>query len=155
MRTATQTTIKADVVLPVCAECARDELAAIFTAEGGRREIQLWVGPSRGVHGVAKQVAATLSPQHQHGSTYVFALHWRPVGRGARAYPTLDARLGVTAIDELTSLLSIVAVYRPPLGTLGATADRAALSRIADATVVALLHQLADRITSARPRIGV
>ena len=156
MRTTGRTTIKADTVLPIAAERARDELSRIFTATERHHPVLLSVGPGRSSHGIAKQVAAILTPPQHHGSTYVFDLHWWPVGFGARAYPILDAKVGVTAVDELTSLLSIVADYVPPLGTLGATADRAAMSRVAEATVTALIHRIADDITQAtRPAVGV
>ena len=156
MRTSGRTTIKADVVLPVEAERAREELDRIFTAPGGDRSVRLTVGPGRREHGITKQVAATLAAPQQHGSTYVFSLHWQPVGFGARAYPALDAKLAVTPVDESTSLLTIAADYVPPFGRLGATADRTAMSRVAEATVVALVHRLARDITrQTRPAVGV
>lgn len=156
MRPAGQTTIKADIVLPIPADRARDELAALFTAVDGGQSVLLSVGPSRSAHGIAKQVAASLTRPLSRGSTYVFTLQWQPVGRAAKAYPALDARIGVTAIDELTSLLSILAAYVPPLGALGAAADRAGMGRVAEATVVALVHRLADDIThAARSTVGV
>ena len=155
MRTTGRTTVKADIVLPTRAELARNELARIFTAADGNASVPLSVGPGRSSHGISKQVVATLTPPQQRGSTYVFALQWQPVGFGAKAYPTLDAKLGVTPIDEITCLLSIIADYVPPLGTLGATADRAAMSRVAEATVAALVHRLANDIThAARPTVG-
>jgi hypothetical protein len=156
MRPSSQTTIKADAVLPVCAERARDELSRLFTTGDSYQDILLRVGPSRAAHGITKQVAATLAPPEQRETTYVFTLRWRPVGLIAGAFPTLIAKLGVTTIDEITSLLSIVASYVPPLGALGSTADRAALSRVADATVAALLQRLAREITHVqRPAVGV
>ena len=156
MRATSQTTIKADKVLPVPAERARDELAKIFASPDGHRAVLLSAGPGRGHHGVTKQVAATLAAPREHGSTYIFELHWWPVGFAAQAYPTLDARLAVTAMDDITSLLSILAMYAPPFGALGAAADRAAMSRVAEATVTSLIHRLATDITdAARPAVGV
>lgn len=156
MRATSQTTIKTDTVLPVSAERASDELARIFTSPDGHRAVLLAAGPGRGSHSVTKQVAATLTAPRRQGSTYVFELHWWPTGFGARAYPVLDAKVGVTAVDEITSLLSIVAAYVPPFGALGTVADRAAMFRIAEATVISFVHQLATEIAdSARPAVGV
>lgn len=156
MRATGQSTIKTDTVLPVSAERARDELAQIFTSADGHRAVLLSAGPGRRARGVTKQVAATLSAPRRQGSTAVFELRWWPVGFGAGAYPDLDAKLGVTPIDDMTSLLSIVATYIPPFGSLGTVADRAAMFRVAEATVSSLIHRLATEIAdSARPEVGV
>ena len=156
MRTRHQTTITTDTVLPVTAERARDELARLFTSGNGHRAVLLSAGPSRRSHGVTKKVAATLTEPRRHGSTYLFELHWWPVGFGTKAYPTLHAKIGVTPIDALSSLLSIVASYTPPFGAVGTAADRAAMSRVAEATVDSLIHRLAADIThAARTAVGV
>lgn len=139
--------ITADVVLPVPARTATERLSQAFQAAGHSGELLMVVGPGRRSRPVGKQVRASLTRESRRGSTEVFHLHWDPVGPAASAYPTLDARLGVTPVDVNASLLSIVATYRPPLGAVGATVDRAALSRVAGATVASALHQLADAIT--------
>jgi hypothetical protein len=145
--------VQADIVLPVSAVRACDRLARAFDDAA---RVHLAVGPRRGTHFPAKRVHGTLTGPSHRGSTYVFSLTWEPVGFGAAAYPTLDAKVGVTPIDATTSLLSIVAHYEPPFGTVGATADRAAMSRVADATVSSLLHRLAHAITHApSPMVGV
>jgi hypothetical protein len=163
-----QSEVRADVVLPVSAEHACDRMCALVHAtddsrvvdgretDTARTGLRLVVGPSRRAHFPAKTVHATFAgPQHT-GSTYVFELQWEPVGAGAAAYPTLDARVGITPVSATGSLLSIVARYHPPFGAVGAAADRAALSRVADATVTSVLHRLAHAIThTPSPLVGV
>lgn len=146
-RTGAQSRITADVVLPVPARTASERLAQAFQVADRSGELLMVVGPGHRTHPMGKQVRASLTREPRRGSTEVFHLHWDPVGPAASVYPTLDASLGVTPVDVNASLLSIVATYRPPLGALGATFDRAALSRIAGATVASALHQLADAIT--------
>lgn len=139
--------VSADVALPVAARVATERLAEAFGAAGRRGQVLMVVGPGRRPHVVAKQVRATLTRRGRRGSTEVFDLHWEPVGPAAAAYPPLRAVVGVTPVAVTSSLLSIIATYRPPLGALGATVDRAALSRVADATIESVLHRLATVIT--------
>ena len=139
--------VTADVVLPVAARPAAERLAQAFGAVGQPGQVLMVVGPGRRPHVVGKQVRATLTRRGRRGSTEVFDLHWEPVGPAASAYPPLRAVVGVTPVAVTSSLLSIAATYRPPLGALGATVDRAALSRVADATIASVLHRLAAVIT--------
>jgi hypothetical protein len=152
-RTGARPRVTADVVLPVSARTATDRLAAVFRAAGHSSELLMVVGPGRRTHLLGKQVRASLTHESRRGSTEVFHLHWDPVGPTAAAYPRLDANVGVTPVDVNASLLSIVATYHPPLGALGAGVDRAAMSRVADATVASALHQLADAITHPSRRV--
>jgi hypothetical protein len=73
-------------------------------------------------------------------------MHWEAVGPTARFYPALDAKIGLTPVDELTTLLSLIGTYRPPIGRLGAGLDRAAMSHVATATVDTFLHELEARM---------
>lgn len=139
--------VTGDVVLPVAAGVAADRLARAFGAVGQRGQVLMVVGPGRRPHVVGKQVRATLSRRGRRSSTEVFDLDWEPVGPAAAAYPPLRAVVGITPVAVTSSLLSIVATYRPPLGALGATVDRAAMSRVADATIASVLHRLAAVIT--------
>jgi hypothetical protein len=84
----------------------------------------------------------------QMGKTFVIPLRWEATGPASRLYPALDANIGITPVDDLTCVLSIIGTYTPPLGFVGTTLDRAALSRVATATVDAFLSSLADEATS-------
>jgi hypothetical protein len=146
--------VTADVVLPVPARLAAERLTQAFQAAGHGGPVLMTVGPGHAGRGVGKRVRVSLARADRRGSTEVFELRWEPVGPAASAYPTLDACLGITPVDVMSSLLSIVASYRPPLGILGATIDRAALSRVADATVASVLHRLADAVAHpSRPLV--
>ena len=103
------------------------------------------VGP-RGAHGPSRHVLVRVMPTRQEPGHAVVALRWEAVGAAGRLFPTLDGNLSLTAVDDGTSLLSIVASYRAPLGALGEALDRSVLSRVASATVQSLLHEVVAKV---------
>ena len=76
------------------------------------------------------------------GRTSVARFHWESGGRLRRLYPTVDADIAVTAINDTSSLLTITGVYRPPFGAVGRIADRAVMHRFAESTAT----EFADRL---------
>jgi hypothetical protein len=74
-------------------------------------------------------------------------LRWEATGVAGGLFPVLDADITVTRSGEQTSTLALVGSYRPPLGALGATLDKAILNQVAAATIRALLRDVADTIT--------
>jgi carbon monoxide dehydrogenase subunit G len=75
------------------------------------------------------------------------AVRWEATGPGGGLFPALDADIRLFPQGEQTTLLVLSGVYRPPLGSLGAALDRAALHRIATATIRNFLSCLASHIT--------
>jgi hypothetical protein len=67
----------------------------------------------------------------------------------------LDADLVLSPATRRTCTLACSAVYRPPLGRLGAALDRAVMSRIASATIGSLLQRLADEMASPSPGLSL
>jgi hypothetical protein len=63
-------------------------------------------------------------------------------------FPVLDGDFRLTPAGADAARLALAGVYRPPLGRLGASLDRAVLHRVADATIRALLRTVADAVTS-------
>jgi hypothetical protein len=102
----------------------------------------MFVRPTLLPHRLAKLVRATVGEPYAASRTIVLPMRWEAVGPTARFYPALDARIGLTPVAELTTVLSLVGTYQPPMGRLGAGLDRAAMWRIATATVDTFLHQL-------------
>lgn len=149
--------VRADVVMAMSADDAQERLQARLLA--GRHgvveeavPVRLVVGPSRDMRLPGKQVRGEVLPPHEHGHSVVFPLHWEAVGVAAAAYPVLEANIAITPIDDASCLLSFLGHYTPPLGTLGALADRAAMSHVADATAEAVVTRLAAAIRETPPR---
>jgi hypothetical protein len=109
------------------------------------------VGP-RGSQGPAKDVLVRLLPAHQSGDRYVLPLRWEVTGPAGQLFPTLDGNMELAADGELMSRLSIVASYDPPMGRLGATIDRAVMSRVANATMTALLQEVGSQLGHWAPQ---
>jgi len=74
-------------------------------------------------------------------------LRWEATGVAGGLFPVLDADITVTRSGDETTTLALVGSYRPPLGALGATLDKAILNQVAAATIRALLRDIADTIT--------
>lgn len=103
------------------------------------------VGP-RGSHGPAREVVVRLLAGRPVGDSFVVPLRWEARGPTGRLFPALDANLELTATDPDASRLSIIGRYEPPLGRLGATIDRAGMSKVVSATMTALLGEVATRL---------
>ena len=111
------------------------------------------VGP-RGSQGPSKDVLVRFLPVRPVGGRYVLPLCREVTGSTGRLFPTLDGNLELVAEGDAVSRLSIVASYDPPLGRLGVTLDRAGMSRVASATMQALLREVASQLGHwARPAI--
>ena len=106
----------------------------------------MFVRPTLLPHRLAKLVRATVGEPYAASRTTVLPMRWEAVGPTARFFPALDARIGLTPVDEVTTLLSLMGTYRPPMGRLGAGLDRAAMSRVATATVETFVHELAAKL---------
>ena len=77
----------------------------------------------------------------------VVPLRWH-AEKGRLLFPELAADLEVAALalDPPLTQLTVSGSYEPPLGVLGAGADRILLHRLAEATVHRFTHDVADRL---------
>lgn len=73
----------------------------------------------------------------------VLPLRWH-ASRASALFPSLEATLEVSALALSPPLtqVSLVATYRPPMGTLGAVVDGLWMHRLAEAAVHNLLHEI-------------
>jgi hypothetical protein len=109
-------------------------------------EFVMPVGP-RGSHFPGKQVVVHLLPARRVGQRLVVALRWETTGPTGRLFPALDADLELAAgEDPAMSRLSIIGRYRPPLATVGETLDRVVMSKVASATMTAVLREVATQL---------
>ncbi len=83
---------------------------------------------------VGKQVAIEIGkPVQTRGRTWL-PISWCATGPQG-LFPALEGELEVAPLGANLTQLGLSARYRPPLGLLGETLDRALLHRIAEATI--------------------
>lgn len=100
-----------------------------------------------GALGLTKVVRVQARELAETDGSCGIAIRWEATGPGGGLFPTLDADIRLVPAGEQTTMLALSGVYRPPLGSLGAALDRAALYRVAAATVRNFLDRLAAHIT--------
>jgi hypothetical protein len=77
----------------------------------------------------------------------IVPLRWH-AERGRLLFPELraDLEIGAVVIDPPLTQITVRGSYEPPLGLLGAGADRMLLHRLAEATVHRFTHDVADQL---------
>jgi hypothetical protein len=104
----------------------------------------LAVGPARGL---SRLVQVRMRGLISRGDTSVLQLRWEAAGATGNLFPVLDADLTLRPAGEL-AVLRLDGTYRPPLGAVGATLDRALLHHVAHATIRAFVRQIAGALTN-------
>lgn len=108
------------------------------------RTLRVEVG---GFH-VGREVRIEVGPFEPRGiMRSVVPLNWH-AERGRLLFPELSAELEVAAVmmDPPLTQISLTGNYEPPLGALGAGADRLVLHRLAEATIHRFTHDVTDRV---------
>jgi len=113
--------------------------------EGGA-EGRLRVGPV-----AAKLVRVRFLDPVYRGDVMTVGLRWEAAGTAGTLFPVLDANISISPAEDETARLTLAGSYRPSLGRLGATLDRATMHRVADATMRCLLRSVADALVSPAP----
>ena len=107
------------------------------------------VGPFGDLRLMSKTVRVTMLEPLPVKDGVRVQFRWVAAGLTGQLFPTLDADLDILAVDEGRCVLSIKAVYTPPLGAAGTGIDRLILHRAARATVRSLLHDLGRSLTGS------
>jgi hypothetical protein len=100
-----------------------------------------------GAAGLSKLVRVQLRELASTDRSAGLAIRWEATGPGGGLFPVLDADLRLASAGDQLTLLTMAGVYRPPLGPLGETLDRAILHRVADATIRNFAVWVAAQIT--------
>ena len=105
------------------------------------------VGPFGDASEISKLVQVRLIGPVWREGTWTVWLRWEATGAARGLFPVLDADLMILAEGTDKTRIMLNGCYRPPLGRLGASLDRAVLHRVASATIRALLRSIADELT--------
>lgn len=101
------------------------------------------VGPTTTV---SRKVTLDIGAGHIHKTGLVYPVHW--AARSAETlFPELTADLVLSQEGQARTRLTLKGTYQPPLGRLGRLADRAVMSRVAEATVADWMDRLASGLS--------
>ncbi|MGE5132332.1 MAG: hypothetical protein ACM32E_05405 [Gemmatimonadota bacterium] len=106
------------------------------------------VGPLGDLPGASKLVDVRFLEPVDRGGVTTVGLRWEATGHAAGLFPVLDADITLAADGDDRTTISFAGAYRAPLGRLGAGLDRAVMHRVADATIGALITDLARALAS-------
>lgn len=100
-----------------------------------------------GVPGLSKLVTVQARELAETADCAGLAIRWEAAGPGGRLFPVLDADIRLADAGHELTLLTLSGTYRPPLGPLGEALDRAALHKLAAATVRNFISRVASELT--------
>ena len=129
--------------LLTAAQAASDGAAASDGSTGLAR-----VGPLGPVRGLSRVVEVQFGELVAHEDSAQLALRWEAAGPGGGLFPALDADITLARVDDTATMLTLIGVYRPPLGSVGAGLDQAFLHRVAVATMRDFLGRVGAAISS-------
>jgi hypothetical protein len=148
--------VSEDVLVPVGYPVALARLTSILQGSGLRRSAEdayhdglvtmLRVGPSPML---SRLVSVEFRELVTHGDSSLLTLRWETAGAGGGLFPVLDADITISQVDDHRTRLRLDGSYRPPLGGVGASLDRAAMHRVAAATIRSFITDMS--VALARP----
>jgi hypothetical protein len=117
--------------------------AAASRAEALVSTLRASVGPID----IAADIAIEVDPPVDErnplgGERTLLGMRWRAV-RGATLFPVMEATLAIYPLTASETQLELTGVYRPPLGALGTVLDGLAMSRVAEASVLRFVTDVA------------
>lgn len=96
-------------------------------------------------HRIVKRVSIALGDPVRSSARTWIPISWQATGPSG-LFPVLDGDLEIARLGTERTQLAFSAQYRPPLGFIGRTVDRALLSRVAEATIKDFVDRIAERL---------
>jgi hypothetical protein len=94
-------------------------------------------------HRLVKRVSITVGDPVRSSTRTWIPISWQATGPSG-LFPLLDGELEIASLGAERTQLAFSARYRPPLGLIGRTVDRALLSRVAEATIKDFVDRIAE-----------
>lgn len=120
----------------------------VMASNGHVMNLMELVGITVGSRRLDLRVHLGISAPRRLGDTSVIPISWRPVANNSML-PSLDGDVEISPLGPDRAQLAISARYQPPLGWVGAIADRALMRRIAEATVKDFIDRVAEGVAAA------
>ena len=96
-------------------------------------------------HRIVKKVLITMGDAVRSPARTWIPISWEATGPSG-LFPVLDGELEIARLGAERTQVAFSARYRPPLGLIGRTVDRALLSRVAEATIKDFVDRIAERL---------
>jgi hypothetical protein len=109
------------------------------------------VGPVGDLPGASRLVRVQFLDPVERDDSATIGMRWEAIGVTSGLFPVLDANITLTAEGGEATQMTLTAVYRPPLGALGAGLDRVVLHKVATATVRSLMTSMARAMEGTAP----
>ncbi len=110
------------------------------------------VGPFGDVPGAAKLVRVSFLEPVERGESFHVGVRWEATGVTAGLFPMLDGDFTLAPTSTDGTRLTLMGVYGPPFGLLGAALNAVLLRKVAEATIRSLVRSVAEAIVE--PAIG-
>jgi hypothetical protein len=111
----------------------------------------LRVGPFGGLPGASRLVRVQFLDPVERDDSVTMGMRWEAIGVTGGLFPVMDANIKLTTEDGEATRMALTAVYRPPLGALGAGLDRVLLHKVATATIHSLMTNTASALEGTAP----
>ena len=122
------------------------------TADMSGQRLLTEVGFPLDGHRIVKRISIALGDPIRSPARSWIPISWEACGpRGL--FPVLDGELELATLGAERTQLAFSARYRPPLGLIGRTVDRALLSRVAEATIKDFVDRIAARLDAQMARV--
>ena len=112
------------------------------------------VGPFGAVPGASKLVSVRFLEPVPREDVIVLPLRWEATGVTGGMFPAWDADLTMTPAGAGRTVITLSGAYRPPLGGIGAWADRPALRWVTAATIPGAADRMVPLSPAPRPPPG-
>ncbi len=96
-------------------------------------------------HRIVKRVSIAMAEPVRSSARTWIPISWQATGPSG-LFPVLEGDLEIARIGAELTQLAFSVQYRPPLGLIGRTVDRALLSRVAEATIKDFVDRIAERL---------
>lgn len=117
-------------------------------AEADGESLRLRIGPGWAGGRLTREVQTTILGHRTRENALVVTISWQATSYPS-LFPVLVGDLELANIGAATCRLTLSASYRPPLGEVGMTLDRALMHRVAQSTVRSFLERLAGSLVGA------
>src|ERR1700674_52892 len=104
--------------------------------------LSLRLTPIRNHPALGKRIAVDLAEPYEREDQLVVPMHWWAPGASC-LYPHLDGDLEFAPLGSMSTQITLMGSYDPPLGFVGRRADVMLLHRIAEASIRSFLARVA------------